>query len=126
MYLVTALLERTGPPGPATWTAWELARRLRSSCAAERARRPRADEPVPVHLYATPHPGRTVRAVLYMEDSDSCHAELSALDFLLAALAAHPGCRGWYLAALGLQEAHRPPEPKGPEPPCHGSTPPCP
>ncbi|MFD8466084.1 hypothetical protein ACFV10_13365 [Streptomyces cyaneofuscatus] len=126
MYLVTALLVRTESPEPAAWTARELARRLRASCTGARTRRPGPDGPRPAHLYAASYLGRTVRAALYMEDSDPLHAELAALDFLLASLAADPGAGAWHLAVLGRPDLHRLPERKGPDPPCHGSTPPCP
>ncbi|MFF8551793.1 hypothetical protein ACF058_02945 [Streptomyces sp. NPDC015501] len=125
MFLVIALLVRAEPPRPDRWTARELARRLGS-------RHVRAGPPAPgpAHVYAVEGPGGTVRAALYMESPDPVHAELTALEHLLAALSAtRPASLGWRPAALGgvtgCPRPHRLPEPKGPDPPCHGSAPPC-
>ncbi|MEU2759815.1 MULTISPECIES: hypothetical protein [unclassified Streptomyces] len=125
MFLVTALLVRAAPPSPGRWTARELARRLGSGQL-----RAGPHTPGPVHVYAVEGPDGTVRAALYMESPDPVHAELAALDHLLAALsAARPASLDWRPAVLGgvtgRPAPHRLPEPKGPDPPCHGSAPPC-
>ncbi|MFI5478991.1 hypothetical protein ACIBAB_07670 [Streptomyces rubiginosohelvolus] len=125
MFLVTALLVRTGPPRTDRWTARDLARWLRS-----RHDRAGPHTPGPVHVYVVEGPDGTVRAALYMESPDPLQAELAALEHLLAALcAARPSSLDWRPAALGGVFArpgpHRSPEPKGPDPPCHGSAPPC-
>lgn len=130
MFLVTALLVRTEPPRPDRWTARDLARSLRSRHVRAGPRSAGPHPPGPVHVYVAESPDGTVRAALYMESPDPVHAELAALDYLLATLnAARPASLDWRPAALGgvsgRPDRHRPPEPKGPDPPCHGSAPPC-
>lgn len=126
MFLVTALLVRTGPPRPDRWTARELALSLRSRHVRAGLRSAGPHPQGPVHVYVAESPDGSVRAALYMESPDLVHAELAALDYLLATLsAARPASLGWRPAALGGPDPHRLPEPKGPDPPCHGSAPPC-
>ncbi|MDQ0986907.1 hypothetical protein [Streptomyces sp. V2I9] len=125
MFLVIALLVRAEPPRPDRWTAGELARWLGS-----RPVRAGPHAVGPVHVHVVEGPDGTVRAALYMESPDPVHAELAALEHLLAALsAARPASLDWRPAALGgvtgCPPPHRLPEPKGPDPPCHGSAPPC-
>ncbi|MEV6473797.1 hypothetical protein [Streptomyces sp. NPDC051657] len=126
VFLVTALLVRTEPPHPDRWTARDLAGRLRAHRVGACVRSAGPHPGGPVHVYVSESPDGSVRAALYMESPDFVHAELAALDFLLTVLsAARPASLGWRPAALGGPDPHRLPEPKGPDPPCHGSAPPC-
>ncbi|MDH6219768.1 hypothetical protein [Streptomyces pseudovenezuelae] len=120
MRLVTALLVPLDPAQPDAWPPEEVVLWLRSACEDSRLPGPR-----PAHLYAVVCRRGSVHAALFIESRDPLHAELTALDFLLASLTTKPGPRGWCLSALGLPDLRSLPRRKGPDPPCHGYAPPC-